>query len=84
MLKLPPPRNQGEMMVELYGAVNRLHEALGELTAEVRKQNGRVARIERWQSYVGGAAALVMLIIGAIIGQLGRALVSGILPAGGP
>ena len=43
------------------------YKMLGEILTQVKYTNGRVTKLERWQSYVGGAFATIAAVL-AIFG----------------
>lgn len=45
---------------EMFGDINK---ALIRIEAQTTKTNGRVSKLERWQSYAQGACAVIILLL---------------------
>lgn len=51
---------------EVTDHMEKTNVVLGELVDKVGKQNGRIAKLENWRSYMLGGIAVIVFIIGII------------------
>lgn len=52
-----------QKMGEMFGMVKDTREDVREIKGELKKQNGRVRKLENWRWYLVGAFAAILIIL---------------------
>jgi hypothetical protein len=54
----------------MFEKIDDIHEDVGDIKKDIKKQNGRISKLENWRAYVLGIGAVLAVIISVAVKAL--------------